>query len=551
MGRAPVAAYHGRITALLEPHRPDPALPGTGFLPDARVVMLEGPASGRELGAYLQGPGGQQDTSSYRVGEEVVVTVTESGTANPAFVAVNDRWRLPQLGWLLLAFALAVAAVGGWRGVRALIALGLTGAVVVRILVPLILQGVPPIPVAVAIATAITVVTVWMTEGLSRVGVAAILGTAGSLAFTAFLAAITITVAGFSGAVGEELIYLQTAPGLGLDLRGLLLAAFMLGAIGVLDDVTVTQAAAVDELVRHSDLRGRRLFASAMNIGRSHVAAIVNTLFLAYLGASLPLVILFAVSAWPGALILNGEPVAIEIVRTLVGSLGILAAVPFTTAVAVWLSTRHRPTGSAVREPGATGSVGAEPAAFVLGLIAIGTVTVLAAVALSPWIFAPPRAVVVPDRFGPSSEPAVQPSPASSRLPGASASATSPAASPAPIWRVGEAIPVTEAGSTLGTVTVLGVQVGNAGGASLNVEIRYLAERPFRIDPEAWVATSRSGGGAVGRPSTIAPPLVSRTLQATDAVTAWLEFDIAAAPADTSLVYFGTDGTPLFVVRLG
>ena len=104
--------------------------------------------------AYLEGPGGQQDTTGYRVGEEVVVTFTQTGDGSPTFVAVQDRWRLPQLGWLLFAFGLAVIVAAGWRGVRALIALALTAAIVIRILVPLLLQGVPPVPVAVVLATA-------------------------------------------------------------------------------------------------------------------------------------------------------------------------------------------------------------------------------------------------------------------------------------------------------------------------------------------------------------------------------------------------------------
>ena len=274
----------------------------------------------------------------------MVVTTTLTGDGDP-YISVADRWRLPQLAILGLVFAIAVVAAGRWRGLRALIALALTFAVVVRILVPLIVQGVPPIPVAVVLGTVVTILTVGLTEGISRASVAAILGTTGALALTALLAAVTIAVTSFSNAVGSELIYLQVAPGIGLDLRGLLLAAFIFGAIGVLDDVTVTQAAAVEELVAHSGLSGRRLFASAFNVGRSHIAATVNTLFLAYLGASLPLIVLFGISRQPISLIMNGEPVAIEIVRTLVGSLGIVAAVPFTTLIAVWLmSPRPRTT---------------------------------------------------------------------------------------------------------------------------------------------------------------------------------------------------------------
>jgi hypothetical protein len=199
-----LSAYHARVVALLDPHRPDPSGEGGGFLPDARVLLLEGPQTGQQVDAYLQGPGGQQDNTGYRLG----VTFNEMGDASPTFVAVQDRWRLPQLGLLALVFGLAVMAVGGWRGLRALVALALTVAVVIRVLVPLLIHGVPPIPVAVVLATLITILTVGLTEGFTRASVSAILGTAAALALTALLAAATIAVSGFSNAIGSDLIYL-------------------------------------------------------------------------------------------------------------------------------------------------------------------------------------------------------------------------------------------------------------------------------------------------------------------------------------------------------
>jgi uncharacterized membrane protein len=553
---APLTAWQARIVALLEPHRPDPAQPGSGFLPDARVLLLEGPQAGREVDAYLQGPGGQQDASSYRIGEDVVVTFQQSSNAGPPFVAVQDRWRVPQLAWLLLAFALAVVLVGGWRGLRALVALALTGAVVVRLLVPLILQGIPPIPIAVVIATGITILTIWLTEGLSRAGVAAILGTAAALSFTALLAGIAISAAAVSGGVGEELIYLQTATGLGLDLRGLLLAAFMLGTIGVLDDVTVTQASAVEELATHAGLRGRRLFASALKIGQSHIAAIVNTLFLAYLGASLPLVILFAVSGQPTSLILNGEPIAIEIIRTLVGSLGIVAAVPFTTLVAVWLAAPGAGDRRAGLDPE---SPQPQPKPFpvlVGGLAVIGVATAAAAALLGPGLASPPRTALVPDQFGPA--PAASPgssvgSASSSPGPPGQGGPSAPSTAP-PVRHLGDAIAVEDSGGMVGSITVLRVQAMPATSTEpgrLVAEIRYEAQRSMGVDPGAWVATSLAGGGGVGRPATTSPALEPRTLRPGEVVVGWVAFDVSSSPSETSLVFFGSESTPQFVVRLG
>ena len=546
-----LTAYHGRILALLDPHRPDPTGTGGGFLPDSRVVLLEGPQAGQEVEAYLQGPGGQQDTTGYRVGDDVVVTFTQTGAGSPTFVAVQDRWRLPQLGWLALAFGIAVVIAGGWRGLRALLALALTIAIVIKILVPLLIQGVPPVPVAVVLATAITILTIGLTEGFTRTSVAAILGTAGALAFTALLAAATIAASGFSNAVGQDLVFLQTAPGVGLDLQGLLLAAFMIGAIGVIDDVTVTQAAAVEELVTHAGLHGRQLYASAFNVGRSHIAATVNTLFLAYLGASLPLIVLFAVSQQPTGLILNGELVAIEIVRTLVGSLGIVVAVPFTTLIAVWLTAAN---DGAWKRQGTTPARGItqrlrRPAvALVGGLVAIGLLTAGVAVAMAPLIVTTPRTALAPDQFGGTPPPSAPDSPRPSRGTGAS---DVPDGAP-PIIQVGSSMPVVDGAAALGSATVLKhrIEKADTGGERLLVEVRYRAAQAFDVRPEAWVAGSIDGDLGEGQPANVEPALQASTLAAGETTTGWVEFTVPIDASDLFLDYRDADGSTLFSVAL-
>jgi uncharacterized membrane protein len=338
---APITSARARIVEILERQPLDPNDPQGGFAPNVTVEILEGSRAGQQIGAYTQGPSGQLDLPNYKPGDEVVVTFT-SQPEGPDFVAVSDRWRLPMLSLLTLLFALAVAAVGGLRGIRALVALVFTVALVLKIVIPLVLQGAPPIPLAVVVASAVTVATIGLTEGLTRASVAAIAGTGAALGLTAALAWVATGLAGFTNAAGSDLVYLQTTAGTQLDLRGLLLAAFIFGALGVLDDVTVTQATAVQELAERGGLSGSRLFVSAMNIGRSHVAATVNTLFLAYVGASLPLLVLFAVAQQPPQMVLNGEVVAVEIVRTMVGSLGIVAAVPLTTVIATWLAAPRK-----------------------------------------------------------------------------------------------------------------------------------------------------------------------------------------------------------------
>lgn len=330
----PVLLAHARITELL----PASNEPGQ---PDARVVLVDGPKSGQPLDVFLQGPSGQQEVPRYAVGDEVVLNISNQGDS-PAFIAVADRYRIPTLGLLLATFAVAVTLVGGWRGVRSLLALALSLFVIIRIVVPLLLAGWAPVPLAVVSATLITIVTFLLTEGPRPTTVAAAAGTFLALALTALLAVLFNGLAQFTVLQGDpDLVYLQSAGRPELDLGGILLAAVIFGALGILDDVTVSQAAAVHELYE-ADPRVTRstLFWRAMNVGRSHIAATVNTLALAYVGASLPLIVLFNAGGQDPLLTASGEVVAVPIVKAIVGSIGIVAAVPATTAMAVLLVGR-------------------------------------------------------------------------------------------------------------------------------------------------------------------------------------------------------------------
>jgi uncharacterized membrane protein len=342
----PVVLVHGRIVELLV----SSGLPGS---PDARVMIVDGPDVGSILEAFLQGPSGQQEVPRYEVGDEVIVNISQQGE-DADFIAVADRFRVPALAALLGLFAVAVTLVGGWRGVRSLIALALTLAVIIRIVVPLLLAGWNPVLLAVGSATLVTLATFLLTEGVRPTTIAAAAGTFICLALTALLAVAFNALADFTELQGSgDLVYLQTVGRPELDLGGLLLAAVIFGALGILDDVTVTQAATVHALYE-ADPRVSRaeLFRRAMNVGRSHIAATVNTLVLAYVGASLPLIVLFNAGQQDPFLTVSGEIVAVEVVKALVGSIGIAAAVPATTAIAVQLVGREMPFARADRSPG-------------------------------------------------------------------------------------------------------------------------------------------------------------------------------------------------------
>jgi uncharacterized membrane protein len=324
----PVELRHGVVEAFMPP-TDDPSIP------DVIVRVLEGPHAGELVEGYLQGPAGQQEVPVYEIGDEVVVSLSTG--PDETFVAVSDRYRAPLFAAVIGFFALAVTLVGGWRGVRSLLALALTLGVVVRIVVPLLLAGWDPVLLAVGAASAVTLVTIVLTEGFRLASVAAVAGTFAALTLTAMLAALTTSLANFTRFQGQEAaVFLQSIGREDLDVSGLLLAAVIFGALGILDDVTVTQAATVHELALADPQAGPRLLAArAMNVGRSHIAATVNTLVLAYLGASLPLLVLFAAGGADPVLIASGETVAVEILRAVVGSIGIVAAVPLTTGIAV------------------------------------------------------------------------------------------------------------------------------------------------------------------------------------------------------------------------
>jgi len=262
---------------------------------------------------------------------------------------------------LLLAglFALAVVALGGWKGASALVGLLATLLVLFLFVVPAILDGRDPLLVSLVGSGAIAFAALYLSHGVDVKTTVALIGTLGGLLCAAILALVFMGAAEITGLASEEALFL-TALGTDLDLRGLILGGMMIGALGAIDDITVTQASAVWEL-RSVDpaMSRRRLIRSGMRIGRDHVASTVNTLVLAYAGASMPLLILFVLSDQPAGTVANGEIVATEIVRTLVGSLGLIASVPITTWLAVHVATprgkRSRTTPSVPEDADDTG----------------------------------------------------------------------------------------------------------------------------------------------------------------------------------------------------
>lgn len=232
-------------------------------------------------------------------------------------------------------FAVGVVALGRWRGASALLGLLATLLVLFFFVVPAILDGRDPLLVSLVGSVIMAYAALYLSHGVGAQTTVALLGTLGGLLCAALLAVAFMDLAQITGLASEEALFL-TALGTDLDLRGLILGGMMIGALGAIDDMTVTQAAAVWELRAIDPTLSRgRLLRAGMRIGRDHVASTVNTLVLAYAGASMPVLVLFVLSDQPAGTVANGEIVATEIVRTLVGSLGLIVSVPITTWLAV------------------------------------------------------------------------------------------------------------------------------------------------------------------------------------------------------------------------
>jgi uncharacterized membrane protein len=271
-----------------------------------------------------QQPGGEVD-SARQLQREPVYTIVDFERRGPMLV-------------LVLLFAAAVVLFGRLRGALSLVGLALSLAIVLLFATPAILDGKPPLLVALVASLAVMLSTIALAPGLGPKSIAAMLGTAGSLLLTVGLAVLFTDLTHLTGLSSEEAAILRL-DGSDVSFQGLLLAGMVIAALGVLDDVTVSQSSTVMAL-RGADptLPFGELFRLALRVGRDHVSATVNTLVLAYVGASLPLLLLFSSGELGFFDVLNLELVAKEVVATLVGSIGLIAAVPITTALAVALS---------------------------------------------------------------------------------------------------------------------------------------------------------------------------------------------------------------------
>jgi uncharacterized membrane protein len=302
------------------------------------LAMADGPQPGRDL---VQVVPVEPSTPTFAVGDRVVLNYSGGDPNDPGSYQVVDFQRSQPLIWLAAAFAAAVLVLGRFRGLAALVALGLSFAVLLFFVLPAILAGSDPLSVAVVGSGLIMFAVLYLTHGFSARTSVAVLGTLLSLALIGGLGFAFAAAAKLTG-LDEQTANLIASLGTGVDARGLLLAGVVIGALGVLDDVTVTQTSAVWELRAANPALGfRELYAAGRRIGRDHVSSAVNTLVMAYAGAALPVLLYSSISGVGLGGILSSQSIAQELMRAMVGSIGLVAAVPITTALAAAVATRE------------------------------------------------------------------------------------------------------------------------------------------------------------------------------------------------------------------
>jgi uncharacterized membrane protein len=336
---APVTYPHATVTSLV----------ATG----CQGTASSGPADHCVVGHFLLTSGGQRDRDAavlltpgpgepvLHVGDHVVLARTADEHGLPAYY-FEDFARGSPLIALTIVFAVLAVLIGRRRGFTALLGLGVVYAVLVEFLLPALLSGRSPVLVALTAGAAVMIAVLYLGHGISARTTVAVLGTLCGLALVGGIGLLAVSGTHLTGLSSDDLTAVQSsAPH--VDVTGILLAGLVIGSLGVLNDVTVTQASAVWELHHANPAMGpARLYRSAMTIGRDHIASTIYTLLLAYAGAALPVLLLFTLSSQPLGVLVNSDLAASDIVRSLCGAIGLLLAVPLTTAIGVMTAMQTR-----------------------------------------------------------------------------------------------------------------------------------------------------------------------------------------------------------------
>lgn len=275
---------------------------------------------------------------------QIVVVMAFTPPESKVFYQIIDTYRLPTLGIYTVLFIILVLSVGRMKGLGSLVGLAISLLIIIQYIIPQIMSGTDPVMVSVIGSLAILTVTLYLAHGFSIQTTTALVSTYITLGCAVLISSLFVNGAQLSGLGGEDSYALKFGQTSNLNFSGLLLGGIIIGALGILDDVTTTQSATVFELFKTDPrLSFSKLFSRAMNVGREHIASLVNTLALAYTGASLPIFLLLLINPtnYPLWFLLNSEFLAEEIARTLSGSIALILAIPISTLLATMVCKKY------------------------------------------------------------------------------------------------------------------------------------------------------------------------------------------------------------------
>jgi uncharacterized membrane protein len=311
---------------------------------DLRLRAISGQLKGQEVIYYGVSDIEVANANIYQIGDEVFVDSYVDETGQTVYYVV-DFVRSGPLIWLTIIFVLIVLLIGRIKGLRALLGLLISFFIIIKLMLPPILAGGNPLVISLVGGVIILTCIIYLSEGFRRKSHIAILSVLLSLAVTAILSVIFTIMTRLSGMAQEESSFLIGATATAINFRGLLLAGFIIGTIGVLDDIIIGQIEAVEQIKEiNPALPAKKVFHSAYKVGNAHLGAIINTLFLTYVSTSLPLLLLFIINADQAspARLFNMEIISTEIVRTLVGSIGVILSMPIATGLASFWPANSR-----------------------------------------------------------------------------------------------------------------------------------------------------------------------------------------------------------------
>ncbi len=317
---------------------------GAGLLSQKVAMQIDtGEETGKTVSTTYEIPNRDAAQQKLHEGEQIVIGKNISPPPVGTSYYVSDLYRLPAIWWILGVFFLLTVIFGGWRGFMAFVGLGFSLYTIIEFIIPHIVAGQNPLIASVIGTIFIALVSLYLAHGVNKRTTIALVGTLITLGIAVGLSLLFVHAAKIFGIGSEEALYLQYVPTSPINLQGLLLGGIIIGVLGILDDITTAQAAAVEEVHKANPTLGFvALYKSGTSVGREHITSLVNTLVLAYTGASFPLLLLFTIYSRPLWTTMNSELVVEEIIRALVGNMALVLAVPITTLLSAYIFSKEK-----------------------------------------------------------------------------------------------------------------------------------------------------------------------------------------------------------------